>query len=145
MNKKHELHGEKILLSQAFSVLEMLSSCGFILLGNTIVFSSVLPSYTVYREQCILACSVFFSCMAYVNSMDLTQKILYNLYFTVVTRTGERGELSLRKIRHVSCPCFFQTINLNFFSKIPPLRLMQGMLPKHCPAQLLPHQGWWNG
>lgn len=38
MNKQHELHGEKILLSQSFSVLEILSSCSFILLGNTIVF-----------------------------------------------------------------------------------------------------------
>lgn len=41
MNMKHELHGEKS--SQLFSVMEMLSSCSFILLGKLLVLSSVQP------------------------------------------------------------------------------------------------------
>lgn len=127
MNNEHELHGEKYLLLQSISVLEFVSRCGFILLGNAIVveLSSALYIQCI-RNNVFCSSQPFFLhglCQHDVSFSEMFSCITCSLllYQELIEKGTERTQASV-KIMHVSHHWLFRTNKLNFFSKVCPPR-----------------------
>lgn len=123
MNNEHELHGEKHLLLQSISVLEIVSRCGFILLGNTVVveLSSALYIQRI-RNNVFCSSHPFFLhglCQRDASFSETFSCITCSLllYQELIEPGTERTQASV-KITHVSHHWLFRTNKLNFFSKV---------------------------